>query len=132
MSMEGVDYLRAFMLVRPYQCPHCFECFHKPFGLIGRLPLIGRLAQGTTFVRASKQEGVLPQREGDIGAVNRLFRGMGRSVNNAEKAIGKAAMAIFRPIWAVIWFLPSLLLGTRKKKKRRSSRKFLKPTRWKR
>lgn len=131
LKMAPLDYLRALMFVRPFQCPHCFECFNKPFATIGRLPLIGRLAQGTTFVRAKNQGGVLPQRDGDIGPVNRFFRGIGRAVTNTEKLIAKGFKAVFTPVWDVVCFVPLRLLG-KKRKKRRSKGKFLKPTRWNR
>jgi len=127
LPLEGADYLRAVFLIRPFQCPHCFNCVDRPFAWIGRLPLVGRLVQGSLFARASTKSGKLPPREGDLaGPVTKAVAKFGRWVTKCEQRIGGAFTSVAKKIWAVIWFIPGLFF---KKRKRRSSNRFLKSRR---
>ncbi len=129
VELGASDVVGVCFLMRPYQCPHCFNTFHRPFKWIGRLPLIGRLFQNAGTSRAAAQPGVLPTREGDLGGpVVRRIAGFGRWVNNSERKIWKAIKAVFVSVWNVIWFIPGKLFGS-KKKRGRSKGKFLKPQR---
>ena len=117
------DYVRAIFLLRPFQCPHCFNCVVRPISLIGRLPLIGLLFRGRSNGAASRS-GVLPHRDGDVnGPVVRMVANFGRWVQRCEKTIARFFMAVFGALWAVVWFLPGLLF---RKKRKRSRSRFLK------
>lgn len=35
------DFLWALMLVRPYRCPHCFQCYFRPFSVLLAIPIFG-------------------------------------------------------------------------------------------
>lgn len=35
------DWFRAIAMVRPYRCPHCFQCFFRPFAFLMKVPLVG-------------------------------------------------------------------------------------------
>ncbi|MEZ6126654.1 MAG: hypothetical protein R3C49_26325 [Planctomycetaceae bacterium] len=48
---------------------------------------------------------------------------LGRWVENAERGLFGAVAWLFRSVWAVVWFIPGLLLG--KKRSRRTRHKFL-------
>lgn len=129
LPMEGPDYLRALLFVRPFQCPHCFNCVDRPFAWITRIPVLGWIAKGSAFSRESKpKSGVLPTRDGDtIGPLTKAVARFGRWVNHCERLVGRFVKAIFSRLWAIVWFIPGLLLG---RKKRRSSKSgFLKPRR---
>jgi hypothetical protein len=129
LPLEGSDYLRALVLVRPFQCPHCFACVDRPFAWIARIPLIGWIAKVSVFSRFSKpKSGVLPTREGDsVGAVTKGFARFGRWVIHCERQVGRFFRAIARGIWALLWFIPGLFFGNRKGRSTKS--KFLKPRR---
>lgn len=43
VPFSATDWLRAFALVRPYRCPHCFQCFFRPFVIFMKLPVVGWL-----------------------------------------------------------------------------------------
>lgn len=129
VKIGGQDILRCCLLIRPYQCPHCFTTFFRPFAWIGRLPLIGRLFQIAGNAKPAAQPGVFPTRDGDIGGpVTRRVANFGRWVTRVEKSIARSLGKFLGGIWSVIWFFPGKLLGT-KKKRGRSKSKFLKPQR---
>ncbi|MEQ9409605.1 MAG: hypothetical protein RIK87_17855 [Fuerstiella sp.] len=128
VDLEGADYFRLLLLLRPYQCPHCFQTAHRPFAWIGRLPLLGRLAQGTAIQLAKHRPGVLPQRDGDISPISRRIAMFGHWVRKWEDRLLTGLAATFRTLWAVLWFLPGLMLRSRKGR-RRSRGRFLKPGR---
>gem|GEM_PF-1813756 len=129
IPMEGSDYLRAFMCVRPFQCPHCFTSVNRPFAWMTRIPLLGWIAKGSVFSRASKpKSGVLPTRDSDaISPATKAVARFGRWVTHCERQIGRFFKAVISRIWAIVWFIPSLLLG--RGKRRSSNSDFLKPRR---
>lgn len=122
-DLQGLDYVRLLLFLRPYQCPHCFQSFDRPFAWLTKLPLIGRIAKGGLFARNRSKEGVLPQRDGDPSSVSRRIAAFGRWVERCEKWIFRQLKRMFRAVWGVIWFLPGLFLG---KRADGSRRKFVK------
>lgn len=124
LPLEGADRLRLVFLVRPFQCPHCFTCVDRPFTWLARIPVVGWVAKRSLFARASKQKpGVMSTRDGDLsGPATKSLALFGRWVNSCERRIGN----FFRGIWKVIWFVPGLFLGKRKRRSSRKRNRFLK------
>lgn len=126
LPLEGAHYLRLIFLIRPFQCPHCFNCVDRPFGWIARIPIVGALARGSLFSSSTAQKsGSLPRRDGDIGGpVTKTIARFGRWVNECERRLGSCVAAIARGLWAIIWFVPGLFLGNRKRNS--TDKRFLK------
>ncbi|MEZ6127470.1 MAG: hypothetical protein R3C59_02150 [Planctomycetaceae bacterium] len=127
VPLELSDYLHVPMLVRPYQCPHCFAPTRRPFAWIGRLPFVGRLFQSQLLSQASKRSGMLSQRDDRIvSPAARSIAKVGRWVERCEKRIGRLVSPVARAVWAVLWYVPGRLFPKRK----RRQRQMLKPQRW--
>lgn len=67
--------------------------------------------------------GVLPQRDGDMSGSTRAIASLGRRVRRFERRVGKFFSSCWRLLGAIVWFIPGLFLG--KRKRRRSRGKFL-------
>ena len=125
-KLQRSDYLLVLLLIRPYECPHCFSSFNRPLAWIGRLwPFRG---DGPSLrSKASSQPGVLPVRDGDInGPVTRNVVRFGRWFEQCERKIGRGFAAVARFSLKVICFIPDKLAGNTE---RQSYDKFLKSDR---
>lgn len=123
--LEWRDLPMLFLMMRPFQCPHCFQVVLHPFSLIGRLPLIGRLSGNHSLIeRAKNPSGVLPPKEGNIHTpVNRGLAHLGRTVTAWERKLWRVVTAPVRLLWAIVTRV------TRRRRSRGSSRsagRFLK------
>ena len=124
VPLDGPDCLRLVLLVRRFQCPHCFACVFRPFSWIGRLPFPGRMVRRSLDSRSASKSGKLPRPDKHIvGPATRIVARFGRWVQRCESRIGQVFIAIGRAIWTAIRFVPGLLFRNRR---RRSTRRFLK------
>lgn len=128
MPLQPSDYLRVFLLVRPYQCPHCFAPASRPFAWIGRLPLVGHIFQSSLFSRSLRSKGNLAHRDDRmISQTTHSFARFGRWVERWERRAGRVLKSVAGAIAALFWKWPLRLLGIRTS--RRRTRK-MKPRRW--
>lgn len=37
------DFLWVLILMKPYRCPHCFQCYYRPFRILMAIPILGGL-----------------------------------------------------------------------------------------
>ena len=128
LPFSAADWLGALTFTRPFQCPHCFSIYRRPFAWIGRIPGVAWMTSRIAGDPA-KPAGMLNPSDVDMaGPVTKGIARLGRWVQNGEKAIARVFSRILNGIWAAVMFIPGLLLGRKFKKKRRSrSRgKFLK------
>lgn len=128
LPFAGLDWVWMLTFTRPYQCPHCFSIYKRPFAWIGRIPGVVWL---TSLIAGdpAKPAGMLNPSDAPMaGPAARGIAKMGKWVQNVEKAIARICMPVLNLVWAIVWLIPGLLLGgkSRKKKKSRSRGKFLK------
>lgn len=43
VPVNVTDFLWALILLRPYRCPHCFQCYFRPFSILMAIPVVGTL-----------------------------------------------------------------------------------------
>lgn len=128
LPLQPSDYVRVLMLVRPYQCPHCFAPASRPFAWIGRMPFLGRIFQSSVFASSLRSKGNLAHRDDRmISQTTHSVARFGRWVERWERRCGKVLKTVFGAVAAVLWKWPLRMLGIRTRRRRTQK---MKPRRW--
>ncbi len=96
-QLDRTDYVWLILLVRPFQCPHCFNIKRRPLSWIGRLWPFTSFDGGRTS-RVAKL-GSMPVRVGDItGPVTRNLVGVARWVGKIGRGLLPPASFLWMPL----------------------------------
>ena len=122
-SLTGLDYVWVFLLLWPYQCPHCFCCYRRPFRIFAYFPVVGRLlGSGSTSRSSPRIAGFSPSQETDVhGPVTRILAKTGRLFESAEEKLWAIVSAPFRMIWKAGRYITRPI----RRRRRRSKDRFL-------